>query len=508
METQFEQKKWSFFNRSFRREKAKSDGSTISQPLQQPTINVKKQFKLLAINKVERKEWTLSDLRDKFNPVNNNGSLINDKPKYQRPDVDGSSLQNVTANSWQSSLIGDFLMEGNLQPIYLRKLENGTFEIVDGGHRCRSFWKFFQGWLRLPKGTIITDENGIEYDLSGLNWKDIVSYGVRENIDFIDFILTNYKLDIRIYSNISNKEAESLFIKLNNLNKMVDADFRNAKDHFVADIVRELGSVDSPLAKEIFTKQDPKSTTPKLKYIVTPITKRVTDTIVAFALHYLWKGGISNYKSVSKQTHYPYSGMDTEKILNDMYDVDGKDGSDIQSLILRLKDPNDTLLSDLKKLLKIIDEIIKNGNLNNTNYGVWKAGAIKKLIMLVSESAWANGGFDKYDPNTTQFFESFQIAYREITSSKSTIKHHPHQFYKLVNDKIVVSKDKIKKVDTGKTFSFSSVFVGGARVDDLFYILLNFKLKGIFTFGLADSKDSNRTFSQNQSDEIVGTLST
>jgi hypothetical protein len=484
METQVEATK-SPLNRALRREKAKTNGSKIQGGLQEPYINYEKKIQFGITNKVVREQWSLSKLKDDFDPTNSQ-SVINDKPKFQRPDVDGSSLSHLPANAWQQKLVGDFLMEGNLQPIYLRKLEDGTYEIVDGGHRSRSFWKFFKGWLHLPEGVIIKDNNGVEYDLSGMNWKNIVSkYGS----DFAQSILDSFKLDIRIYSNISDKEAELLFIKLNNLNKMERADFRNAKHHIIADVVRKYGSIDSPDAFEVLRIEDQQKPL-KLKYVALSRTKRVTDTLVAFSLEYLWKGGLSNTK---------YKGMDSENGIDIMYDVKNTNNPETSLLIARLENPNDPLISNLKDLWGIINDVIKEGTLS-TNLK-WNSGVIKKLVMLVCESAWANGGFENYKPNSKELFNQLKTAYHSITTSKDTLRHNPHQFYDLIDGEVKVRTTQPKKV-SDDSYPFASVFKGGARVDDLEYILLYFKSKGLFEFGLTNSKDSSRVFSEKQGDEI------
>lgn len=472
-------------NRALRREKGKTNGSKMEGGLQEPHINYDKKIQLIITNKVIRDEWSLSKLKDNFDPTNSQ-TVINDKPKYQRPDVDGSSLALVTANSWQQKLVGDFLMEGNLQPIYLRKLEDGSYEIVDGGHRSRSFWKFFKGWLNLPEGIIIKDTNGVEYDLSGMNWKNIVSkYGS----DFAQSILDSFKLDIRIYSNISDKEAELLFIKLNNLNKMERADFRNAKHHIIADVVRKYGSIDSPVAFEILRVEDSENPL-KLKYVNLSRTKRATDTLVAFSLEYLWKGGLSNTN---------YKGMDSENGIDTMYDVKNANNQETLSLITRLENSNDQLIYELKQLWGIINNVIKQGSLSKNLK--WNAGVIKKMIMLVCESAWANGGFENYKPDSNELFNQLKSVYHSITTSKDTLRHNPHQFYELIDGKVKIRTIQPKKV-SDDSYPFASVFKGGARVDDLEYILLYFKSKGLFEFGLTNSKDSSRAFSEKQGDEI------
>ena len=75
-------------------------------------------------------EWTFEKMNRDF------GTMVNDKPVYQRPDVDGSALLMGEGNNWQKQLMRDVIQGNPFQPIHLR-LKNGVWEIVDGGHRTR-----------------------------------------------------------------------------------------------------------------------------------------------------------------------------------------------------------------------------------------------------------------------------------------------------------------------------------------------------------------------------------
>ena len=80
-------------------------------------------------------DWTFTKMYQSFG-----NKTVNDKPKYQRPDVDGTMLLFGEGNQWQKNLMRDILMDNPFQPVHLR-LKDGIWEIVDGGHRTRTVYK-------------------------------------------------------------------------------------------------------------------------------------------------------------------------------------------------------------------------------------------------------------------------------------------------------------------------------------------------------------------------------
>ncbi|MDA8919410.1 hypothetical protein N9I13_00250 [bacterium] len=418
-------------------------------------------------------DWTFTKMHQSFG-----NKTVNDKPKYQRPDVDGTRLLFGEGNEWQQNLMKDILIGNPFQPIHLR-LNNGIWEIVDGGHRTRTVYKFLNGYIRLPEGTILTDENGKEFDLSNKTFKDIIV-----DYSFLETYIWNLKFEVYEYRDITNIQAEELFLKLNDLHDMSHADKRNAIDNIVADICRDKGAVDSKHAISIFKEVLTNSKGKTLANVSIPITKRATDEMISFALYYLYKGGIFTDGFI---------GLESQPALNDMY----RD----KTLIKRLTDENDSLSSDFDKLLTILNDVIKCGRLSDKRNGLWKKGSIKKLIMLIVESAKSAGGFSKYNPNAKKFYKELKQAYTELLKSK--VKHNPYQLYKLDNGKVVPlpKSEQPTNVRYHETHMFPSVFTGGARVDDLQYIYYHFLTKGSSTFGLkTNSKDDVRTFNQKQFD--------
>ena len=259
------------------------------------------------------KDWTFNKMYQSFG-----NKTVNDKPKYQRPDVDGTMLLFGEGNDWQKDLMKDILADNPFQPVHLR-LKDGVWEIVDGGHRTRTVYKFLNGFVRLPEGTILSDVNGKQFDLSNMTFKDIII-----NYSFLETYIWNLKFEIYEYRDISNKQAEELFLKLNDLHDMSPADKRNSIDNIVADICRNKGAVDSKEALDIFKETIQKGKDKTLANVSVPITKRATDEMISFALYYLYNGGIFTDG---------FAGLERQIDLDKMY----RD----ENLIKRLTDKNE-----------------------------------------------------------------------------------------------------------------------------------------------------------------------
>jgi len=416
-----------------------------------------------------------------------NSGIINDKPKFQRPDVDGTYLKMGDGNPWQQQLMQDIIIGNPFQPIHLR-LKNGVWEIIDGGHRTRTVIKFLHGFVRLPEGTIITDADGNTYDLSGMNFPSIL-----RKYEFLSEYIWNLKFEVYEYHNMTDLKAEQTFLKLNNLHSMSDADKRNAIDNIIADICRERGAVDSPNALSIFNDYRRSGKTQKLTWCSVPMNKRKTDEMVSYALWYLYSGGIFNDDLV---------GLANQSKLNDMYRN--------EDLIKRLLNPNDTLLSDLDSLLKIVTAIVKEGPISTKNIGKWGEGSIKKLYVIITESAWLVGGFDKYNPDVKKLHTELKAAWN--TLNKSQEKHHPYQRYSIIDNKVTPlptdqqknnKGDLIKNIKYHESYQFGYVWTGGARVDDLLWMWYQLTTLNVSKFGLKTStKDSTRTFTEKQNAEL------
>jgi hypothetical protein len=433
---------------------------------------------------VSENKWSFEQICHSFG-----SKIINDSPTYQRPDVAGSNLLYGEGTIWQKNLMKDIILQNPIQPLHFRVLKKNKdiipgvvvaitdYEIVDGGHRTRTIYKFFHNYVRLPKGTILTDINGNDIDISNYTYKDIL-----QHYPSIAEYIRNLTFTVYEYNNLSDKGAEELFLKLNDLHKMTPADKRNAINGVTADTCRKYGAADSKNGLEIFTTFSQKGQKQTLQYVSIPMIGRATDEMVSFALYYLYKGGVNSND---------FKGMDSQSVLNDMY----RD----EKLTKRLSDSNDSLLSDLDSLLKIVNAVVKNGRVDNSKGGAWGKGSLKKLFMLIAESARNAGGFGKYKPDAKKLYNELKEAYTQLT--KSSIAHHPFQLYEVVGGNVVpLSDDKQpKNITKSETYQFRSVFIGGARVDDLLYIYHHFMTKGVFKFGLkTTTKDDSRTFNDKQ----------
>jgi len=435
---------------------------------------------------VSENKWSFKQICDSFG-----SKIINDSPTYQRPDVAGSNLFYGEGTIWQKNLMKDIVLQNPIQPLHFRVLKKNkdiisgtvvaiTYEIVDGGHRTRTIYKFFNNYVRLPEGTILTDINGNDIDISNYTYKDILQY-----YPSIAEYICNLTFTVYEYNNLSDKGAEELFLKLNDLHKMTPADKRNAINGVTADTCRKYGATDSKNGLEIFTTFSQKGQKKTLQYVSIPMIGRATDEVVSFALYYLYKGGVNSND---------FKGMDSQSVLNDMY----RD----EKLNKRLSDSNDSLLSDLDSLLKIVDAVVQKGLLDTHGWS-WGKGSLKKLFMLIAESARNAGGFGKYKPDTEKLYNELKEAYTQLT--KSNVAHHPFQLYEVVDGKVIPlpNHKQPKNIKKSETYQFRSVFIGGARVDDLLYIYHHFMTKGVFKFGLkTTTKDDSRTFNDKQIEEM------
>jgi len=88
---------------------------------------------------------------------------IDPSPEYQRPYHYRDEDPNEIGTAWQRNLIGDLIRGEDIPPITLRQIDKvvavsggGTsidillHELIDGGHRSRTFFNFYTGHLKTP----------------------------------------------------------------------------------------------------------------------------------------------------------------------------------------------------------------------------------------------------------------------------------------------------------------------------------------------------------------------
>lgn len=431
--------------------------------------------------------WTFDRLLKEYS------TTLVDTPKYQRPDVFGF-VRNGTGSNWQRNLIRSILIGNPIPQLHFRFVK-GTdglewkYEIVDGGHRARTIYHFLNNSIKTPIDYELTDTNGIQYKIGALHLSQII----QRYPELKDYIY-NLSLSVVEYQNLSGDDAETLFLTLNDLNKMTPADKRNAINNIIADTNRNLGAVDSPNAFSMFTSRSFVKNDWKADYTSLDAVSRESDEIVSWAMYYLYSGGIFAKDSNGKPK---FGGMDSQTVLDKMY----RD----EYLMRELAVTGSKFEKNLRSLLSIVNDIVvKNPRLDIFKKGgKWFAGPLKKLIVLVAEMHNVNGAFNfsKVKINTDEFFTSFNRTTNELKNDKNVKPHLPFQSYILVNNKVHV--DSVQPNNVGDTlYPFHKVFTGGARRDDSLYIYYHYVTKGYLNFGVT-KLDKRRDFNQDTVDILL-----
>jgi hypothetical protein len=443
-------------------------------------------FRAKMANIVRGKDWTAGKLNEKYAA---GFAGINDSPKYQRPDCVGFPPHG-DGDEWQRKLVRDFIMGHPIQPLHFRAPEDTSrfiFEIVDGGHRTRTIVNFIRGNVRTPANTVIESELGDVIDISNMLFSEIA-----KKYPFLSEYVLALPLDVYEYYNLSDDDAEELFLKLNDLHDMTPADKRNAINNIIADTCRKFGAVDSPDAFPMFREtESPKKGSIQLRYTSLDMSGRETDEVVSWALYYLYKKGIRSKIS-----------MGTQSVLNVMY----RD----TNLITRLSDEKDSLYKQLVSCLTIMNDIVCNHQLKlGVKGNKWGVHALKKLIMCVAEAHYVpkhdDFMFKTIKIDTTKFFKELNAAITSLRSD-TKVKHHPYQIYEIVN-KVVTPLSRSKqsdKVNYGQSYSFLDVFKGGHRYDDFMFCYHHLVVKGLLEFGKKGSTpDTKRFFSDKDTEELL-----
>ena len=376
--------------------------------------------------------------------------LINPNPEYQRPETD-ELVQGGTGSDWQRGLVSDVIQLHPFQKIHLRQITKGKiliWEIVDGGHRTRAIMGFFSDCVKTNEGLIIFGEDGTKYDIGDMSWSEIQT----KHEELSEAIIEQIQFDLTIHEDITDKEAEKLFLTLNDLHDMSPADKRNAIKCYIADFCRTYGAVDSRKAISIFKdKEYGKDGKKKLVHCGLALTKRETDEIISMCVQYMWEEGI--FSAYCR-------GLDSQKPLDELYN------DDHFNAWLTEKD-GEKFLENVLSIINHVDGVVRVGRLDSLK-GTWKKGGIKKLFCLLYEISLT----DKRKFKSVKInYNTFHSKLNETIRKNTKLSHHPHQRYELVNG--VVVKSKNCEPNKSQTYGFTSVFAGGARVDDLEFVLFN-----------------------------------
>jgi hypothetical protein len=448
---------------------------------------------------VKNTTWTFRKIMDEYL-----STVLSDKPKYQRPDVYGF-IDKGTGTKWQRELIAALLSGKPIPEVHFRfvRTPNGlewtkdVYEIVDGGHRIRTVVNFLQDKIKTPIDFTMTDANGhLYHDIGNKHFSDI-----KTKYPAIAEYFYNLSLKVVEHYNLSDIEAERLFLTLNDLNEMSPADKRNAIDNVIADTNRKFGAVDSTDALPMFTSRKPVLKGFKAEYTDLSAVSRQTDEMVSWAMYYLYSGGIENLEPENRKvtsTEVFFKGMDSQIVLDKMY----RD----KDFIKRLNSPDDNFIKEFKTFLSIINDIVTTPPYRLAAFkkgGKWFAGPLKKLIMLVAETHRVGDSFKfngKYKLDTKEFLTQLDRATSELKNDKKVLQHRPYQKYDIVSNKLIVSAKQPENVGDA-IYPFYEVFKGGARPDDLLYIYQLYFIKGYLKFGKI-TLDTRREFSE----EIAETL--
>lgn len=432
--------------------------------------------------------WTLDKILKEYK------TTLVDTPKYQRPDVFGF-VHKGAGSFWQRNLIRSILMGDPIPQLHFRFVKGPTglewkFEIVDGGHRTRTVYYFLTDCIKTPTDCSLTDIHGNVYSIGAMHLSQII----QKYPELRDYIY-NLSLDVVEYQDLNDDEAETLFLTLNDLNKMSPADKRNAINNIIADINRRLGAVDSPDAFSMFTSRSLIKNEWKADYTSLNAVNRESDEIVSWAMYYLYSGGIFATDASGKST---FAGMDSQSVLDRMY----RD----KSLIEKLEMSDSKIEKNLRSLLSIVNDIVtKHPRLDAFKKGgKWFAGPLKKLIMLVAEMHRVDSStfnFSKIKIDTDEFFTCLNRATTELKQLKGVIAHRPYQMYEIVDNTVKLSK--VQPDNVGDTvYPFYDVFKGGARLDDLLYVYYHYVTKGYLNFGKT-KLDKRRDFDKKTVDKLL-----
>ena len=393
---------------------------------------------------------------------------LNPNPIYQRPYHYFDERDDYWGSSWQKSLISDFLSGKFIQPIHLRLMDNGSYEIIDGGHRSRTLMNFFLNKLKTPEGMEL-EFKGKVYKIGSMTWTEIsTTYTILKNnlMDTLQFLVIEY-------SDLSYKEAKDKFKTLNDLHNMTAAELRNSDDSNIAYLNRVLGAVDlSPYA--IFNEYDDKGS---LNHISMKTIKRQTDELVSTIsmwLHYGMKkyidGGNSNLNALYKE-------CDESKTKDSVFSKNGK------------------LYKKTFELLGQVNDMVLESDWKRSN---WKKMTLQKMAILLD---WFYTTVDYKIDNYEIDWKTFVSKVDEINSLPIS-EHTPGTRYEIIDNKVQIKEypkpNKNGKVNKEK-YPMESVFGSGNRIDDIEYWLYNIQVRfNMKSFGITRLKDSKRTFNDKQ----------
>jgi hypothetical protein len=152
---------------------------------------------------------------------------LNANPKGQRTDTD---------RSWRKSrgiIQAIFQEAAHIGELVIRELKTGTFEVIDGGHRCRAIVEFVSNQFRLDEGFTVTLTDGTKEDIGGLYFKDLPQY--------LQEFFFSYELTTVVYGPETTEKQAALIFQTKNISTSVEFMERMNSwgDNLLASYIRE-----------------------------------------------------------------------------------------------------------------------------------------------------------------------------------------------------------------------------------------------------------------------------
>jgi len=156
--------------------------------------------------------------------LNKRRKQINTNPDYQRP--------SVWTKGQKQMLIDSILRDYDIPKIYLHKVDNDTYDVVDGQQRIRAIWSFYDNEFALAK------------DADAVNGHEVANKKYDELDPDVTDIIDIYNLDLVILDDISDDEIREMFLRLQNGTSLKAQEKRNAIPGKMRDFVKSIANHD------------------------------------------------------------------------------------------------------------------------------------------------------------------------------------------------------------------------------------------------------------------------
>lgn len=424
--------------------------------------------------------------------------IINNHGSYQRPYKYKDFVPGYHGNEWQKNLIANTLLKDKIPTISLREIDSeydfnildgyhriyGS-EILDGGHRTKTWFHFFTGELHTPEGFEL-EINGKVYGeelVGGCSWIDFPT-------EVKDYLSKNIVVSLDVFYNMSDDEAGKKFRTLNNLHTMTDQEKRNSYRTQISKYVRELGSTDSDKFDIFNTLNSNESNFKYLGGNGLKVHGRNSDELVAKIVYILENDTFDNCGKKSFEELIPTKGQLSKMYEGDLHELDKKVGTFHE---------NSKLMKKVQNILSIINDIIiENKDKKYFNNSHWTVSSLIKLSIYLNR--WIDKwGLESMLRMDKELFYSKLVGLFENKKLKCTEKYRYH----IKNGK-VVPYFKSDKLDPGQ-YIFKKQWTNSKRIDDVEWVLLNIELDmetSLSNWGII-KLDTKRWFDKNQKKEIV-----